>query len=77
MTKIDDLKFDDKNFNKHTEFEDLSEKEFKDLKKIYQVYTDACEALFVDVLKRAVYRYAETGEVPKLGLAMENFTNGK
>lgn len=57
----------------YTEFEDLSEIDFENIKKIEELYTDACEARFIDVLKKAIYKYCETGVVPTLGEAMEDF----
>ena len=57
----------------YTEFEDLSEIDFKNVKKIEELYTDACEARFINVLKNAIYKYCETGVVPTLGEAMEDF----
>lgn len=61
----------------YMEFRDLSESDFEHVRKITQIYTDACEARFIDLLKKAINRYCETGEVPTLGLAMEEFDNGK
>lgn len=57
----------------YTEFEDLSEIDFENVKKIEELYTDACEARFIDVLKRAIEKYCETGIVPSLGEVMEDF----
>lgn len=57
----------------HLEFQDLTESDFENVKKISRLYTEACEARFTDVLKRAIERYAETGELPTLGIAMEDF----
>lgn len=57
----------------HLEFQDLSESDFENVKKISQLYTQACEARFTDVLKKAIELYAETGELPTLGIAMEDF----
>lgn len=57
----------------YTEFEDLSEIDFENVKKIEELYTDACEARFTDVLKQAIEKYCETGVVPTLGEAMEDF----
>lgn len=59
------------------EFSDMSESDFEHVREITQIYTDACEARLIDLLKRAINRYCETGEVPTLGLAMEEFDNGK
>lgn len=61
----------------YTEFTDLTEIDYENIKKIQELYTQACEARFTDVLKKAIDRYAETGEVPTLGIAMEDFDNGK
>lgn len=61
----------------YTEFTGLSEVDFENIKKIQELYTQACEVRFTDVLKRAIDRYAETGEVPTLGTAMEDFDNEK
>lgn len=61
----------------YTEFTDLTETDFENIKKIQELYTQACEARFEDILKKAIDRYAETGEVPTLGIAMEDFDNGK
>lgn len=57
----------------YLEFQDLTELDFENVKKISQLYTEACEARFTDVLKKAIERYAETGELPTLGVAMEDF----
>lgn len=57
----------------YTEFEDLSEIDFENVKKIEELYTDACEARFNNVLKKAIYKYCETGIVPTLSEAMEDF----
>lgn len=57
----------------YLEFQDLTELDFENVKKISQLYTQACEARFTDVLKKALERYAETGELPTLGIAMEDF----
>lgn len=57
----------------YTEFEDLSEEDFENLKKLEEIYTNACEAAFTDRLKKAIEMYCETGVVPTLGEAMEDF----
>lgn len=61
----------------YTELTDLTETDFENVKKIQELYTQACEVRFKDVLKKAIDRYAETGEVPTLDIAMEDFDNGK
>lgn len=61
----------------YTEFIGLTETEFEDIRRIHELYTQACEERFTDVLKKAIDRYAETGEVPTLGIAMEDFENEK
>lgn len=57
----------------YLEFQDLTESDFENIEKISRLYTQACEARFTDILKRAIERYAETGELPTLGIAMEDF----
>lgn len=57
----------------YLEFQDLTESDFENIEKISRLYTKACEARFTDVLKRVIERYAETGELPTLGIAMEDF----
>lgn len=57
----------------YLEFQDLTESDLENVKEISRLYTEACEARFTDVLKRAIERYAETGELPTLGIAMEDF----
>lgn len=57
----------------YLEFRDLTESDFENVKEISRLYTQACEARFTDVLKKAIERYCETGEIPTLGIAMEDF----
>ena len=57
----------------YTEFEDLSENDFENVKRIEELYTDACEARFTNVLKLAIEKYCETGVVPTLAEVMEDF----
>lgn len=57
----------------YLEFKDLTESDFENVKEISRLYTEACAARFTDVLKQAIERYCETGELPTLGIAMEDF----
>lgn len=58
-----------------SEFTDLSEKDFENIKQIQRLVTDEVEAKFVRALELAIDRYCETGRVPTVEEVRERVDN--
>lgn len=58
-----------------TEFTDLSEKDFENIKQIQQLVTDEVEVKFMIALELAINRYCETGRVPTVEEVSEQVDN--